>query len=130
MQGVFVSICFKFSRNFIKAFQSYSNLCGRSPFKMTIISSSVILGLGDYIMQRISRRRLPEQDKKTWKLDQPRLLNMVKYGLLIGGFNYCWYVRLLPYLSYRQGQTLIRETLVKIFFDQALYSPFYYTFFL
>jgi len=108
----------------------YANYTEKNPLKSTVISSSLIMSCGDYIMQKFEKSQLTIVDKIKWKLDTLRLKNMAIYGLISGTISYCWYIRLLPKLVYSKTQTKIMETGKKLILDQFAFTPIYYLMFL
>ncbi len=113
-----------------RAILAYIALNEKHPFKTISISTSVILGTGDLLMQFLEKLRLSKEEKKQWKIDFKRMFIMGEYGLTFGVFCYFWYTKWLPKLVYARHQTKTVEAIKKVFLDETLQSWYYYITFL
>jgi len=110
----------------IKKYYCFEKKLSEKPFVTTLLSSGVILGVGEIVMQLIERYKLSEEKRKTWSLSRDRVYNMVIFGTVYSFFiSYYWYVKLLPRLTYAKGQSQLKMSLKKVFLDQSIQSSIY-----
>ena len=101
----------------------YNNLLERKPRPTTIISTGIILGTGDILMQAFEQRKTI----KKFKYEPKRTACMAAYGSIVfGTFSYYWYCKWLPQMVPVGAAAIptLKQTCAKVALDETLQSWF------
>ena len=103
-------------------FDEWSN---RKPMKSSIISTGMIMGIGDMITQYLEH--IFRKDNQRFKVDIKRLIIISGYGFILSGpLSGWWYNTFLPKIApinfKLQKKQLVKQLILKVFYDETIFS--------